>query len=645
MSKIGLEFLPNTGGESEGLSDSGVENFRDKPFTAIARETGQNSRDARSDLSKPVKLTFDVVTIKSASFPSIEEFRKAARLCLRKATRPKNEKEKGFFEQAVRALQAPEIKILRIADFNTTGVKGPCEEGYPFHALAKSDGVSAKEDVSSGGSFGIGKNAAFALSDIQTAFISTRYEDEGGTDRVLCMGKTLFISHTGEDGKERRRKGYWGKLPEYMPLDVPSEIPKWLLRDAQGTSIFSICMRDNRADWRYEMAAAIIINFFAAIERQEMEFELDNGAVKINRNTLQALFQDLKVLEAVKQSNAGIAFDTARTLHACLIDEKTTLTILDVPSLGKVQMRILLRDGLGYTIGIIRNGMYITDNLANFNEPFKRFPLHREFAIVIEPDSKIEGEWFKRLENPQHDALSADRITDPELRLQGKRAFERLAKQIRERIRQVAKAEPTSSMELDELNDFFASDQTREYDDDGPETDPKALMPTTITRSPSRTRRAANPLSEDDDPPISGPSTLPPQQASGGTGRGSGSDGFSEPTRPGPSTRQQPQARSVALDTERNLLPDATDLAMRRLFFTAPVKGTIRLTVDAAGLSNPDRLTITSVKGGTLVNEAIEVPCNKGQRIVLDVQFDAPYAGPIETVAVVTSTGGEGEAA
>ena len=91
-------------------------------------------------------------------------------------------------------------------------------------------------------------------------------------------------------------------------------------------------------------------------------------------------------------------FDRAQTLHNCLTDEKAAVRMLDVPGLGKVQMRILLRDGLGYTIGILRNGMYITNNLANFNEPFIRFPLHREFAVIIEPDSKVEGEWFKRLE-------------------------------------------------------------------------------------------------------------------------------------------------------------------------------------------------------------------------------------------------------
>ncbi|MGO8396497.1 hypothetical protein ACC760_38775, partial [Rhizobium ruizarguesonis] len=70
------------------------------------------------------------------------------------------------------------------------------------------------EDINAGGSFGIGKSAVSALSAIQTAFYSTRSTDAGGT-HVLCMGKTLFISHTCADGQERRRKGYWGKKAGY----------------------------------------------------------------------------------------------------------------------------------------------------------------------------------------------------------------------------------------------------------------------------------------------------------------------------------------------------------------------------------------------------------------------------------------------
>jgi hypothetical protein len=635
MSKIGLGFLENTGGESEGLSESGIETFRDRPFAAVARETGQNSRDARLDPSKPVRVTFDVVTMKSAELPSIAEFRAAARLCLEKSKKIGKEKEKGFFEHAVKALEATTIDVLKISDSNTKGARGPCEEGKPFHTLAKTEGSSTKEDLNSGGSYGIGKNAVFAISDIHTAFFSTCYEGADGKDHHLCMGKTLFISHRDAGNTERRRKGYWGKLDGYMPLDNPKEIPAWMLREERGTSIFSVCMRQNKIDWRYEMAAAIIINFFCAIERQEMEFEIDKRYLRINRNTLQSLFRDSNILDAVKKLNLGVAFEAAKTLHTCLIDEKAIIRDLDDPVLGKVQLRVLLRDGLGYTIGIIRNGMYITDNFAHFNEPFKRFPLHREFAIVVEPMGQVAGEWFKRLEGPKHDDLSAERISDPALRDKGQRAFEALAKQIRDQIRALAKAEPTSAMELEELNDFFASEAAREEDDNATETDPKALKPVPVKKAPPKKKTASAKKTDDDDEdvvPGMGPGPLPGDEPGGGGGGGGGGD---NPVGPDPRPRGRRAARPIDLEGERNLIPDSSRPHQRRLYFTAPAAGQFTLQFEATGLSSADRLTVVDVSGGSLQDGFVQLVCKKGERASVDVEFDTAYAGPIEMSAFV----------
>ena len=627
MSEIRLEFLPNVGGEAEGLSDGGIETFRENPFAAVARETGQNSRDARDDTNKPVKLTLDVVTLESEKFPSIEQYREASELCLDKSSTANKEKETGFFGNACKILNEENIRILRISDFNTKGVRGPCEEGTPFHTLAKTDGISEKEDRDSGGSFGIGKNATFALSDIQTVFISTLYTDESGNSQVLCMGKTLFISHRGNDGEEKRGKGYWGKSERYMPLDSPSEIPEWLLRDKQGTSIFSICMRDNRTDWRYEMAAAILINFFCSIERQEMEFEIDDGSIKINRGTLQALFSNSRVNKAVDELNARVAFETARTLHACLIDEQTFIENLEIEDLGTVRMHILMRDGLGYTIGIIRNGMYITDNLSHFNEPFKRFPLHRDFAVIIEPAGKREGEWFKRLENPSHNSLSAEGITDPELRARGRKAFEKLAKKIRSRIQALAKSQPSNTLELDELNDFFASDETRNEDDTGMETDPQSKKPTPVRPvKPKPPNPDSHKQTSSDDPPIPGPEPGP--------------EPVDEPSpdpeprpEPGPVPHPRKIMKPVKLVSERALIPDKLNASRRQFRFTSPISAEIVLYADATGLTNSERLNPVSTSKGRIENSAIEVSCTANQRTSIDVVFDAPYTGPVEILA------------
>jgi len=71
--KTQLEFLENAGGEAEGLSDAGIETFRENPFAAAARETGQNSRDARSDSAAPVRVTYNNLNIDTTAFPTIDQ--------------------------------------------------------------------------------------------------------------------------------------------------------------------------------------------------------------------------------------------------------------------------------------------------------------------------------------------------------------------------------------------------------------------------------------------------------------------------------------------------------------------------------------------------------------------------------------------
>ena len=632
MTKIDLEFLENSGGEAEGLSDAGIETFRENPFVAVARETGQNSRDARNSNGEPVLMKFDVISIPTANFPSIEAYRVAARLCLEKSKDAVREKERTFFENAVSSLGADELKILRIADFNTKGVRGPCEEGQPFHTLAKTDGMSVKDDPSAGGSFGIGKNATFALSDIQTVFVSTLYRENGcGPDQVLCMGKTQFISFTDENGIERRRRGYWGKVENFMPLEEHRDIPEWLRRTDQGTSLFSISLRNTPTKWRYEVTAAILINFFCAIERREMEFEVDDGSIKIDSNTIQELFNDEQVGSAVDRLRMRFAFDTARRLHECLIDKHTISQIINIQDIGEVKLHLLLREGQKYTVGIIRNGMYITNNLSYFNEPFQRFPLYKEFAAVIEPNGVPESEWFRRLENPRHDSLSADRILDPKLREIGMRGFSELACKIRKEIKKLAKTQSESSIDLDELNEFFVMDGTRSENVPGSEPDPREKSPTEIQQRQSELKyRPYKRAKIPSDKPIPDPNPKPNPNPSPPS-----------PPSPPPSPRPLREIRSVELINERALLPDLSTPKNRRLLFTSPINSEITIDTYASGLNSRERLPVINSSCGVVRNGAIEIYCDAEIRVVVDVEFESAYEGPVE-ISAYQSADGEG---
>lgn len=627
MSAVGLAFLRNEGGEAEGLMDAGIETFRDSPFAAVAREMGQNSRDAQDDSDLPVRVTFDVLDIPRDEFPAVDTFVEAISLCRAKAEEAGNEKEKGFFEHAAKTLQNPTIRLLRISDFNTTGVAGPCEEGTPFHTLPKSDGVSVKQGRASGGSFGIGKNAVFAVSDIQTAFFSTRYHDAKGAEQVLCMGKTLLRSHRAADGTPRRRKGYWGRIDGFEPLDRDEQIPQFFRRDSLGTSIFAACMREGQSDWRYEILVTLIVNFFRAVECGDMEFEIDHGSIKLNRRTIQGLLHDERTAQTARDLNLEAALETAGILYRCSVDEKTQRHTLDIPELGTVNVQVLLREKTGYTVGIVRNGMYITDKLGHFGESFKRFPLYREFAALVEPDGSAEGEWFKRLENPRHDDLSAERITDPALRARGERLFRRLAKELRALLKSLAREEAKASTALDELSEFFAAADDLRDDELGSEPHPKAYEPSPIEkreRKPPKDVRRRQQESVDN----------VPAPAPEGDGTAAGGSARERPQ--GPDTRAQPRGRSIDLQDTRNILAgDVSKATHRRVFFTSPESGNLQLRIFAAGLNDPEPLSLVHASTGSVSSGLLRMNVVQDSRVDLTVEFAAGYAGPIEIEAVV----------
>lgn len=99
MSNVKLEFLKNDGGEAEGLSDAGIETFRENPVSAVARETGQNSRDARFCRTKPVLVKIDLLNIATKDFPSIAEYRQATKHCLEKSVKNKKKKKPNFLKK------------------------------------------------------------------------------------------------------------------------------------------------------------------------------------------------------------------------------------------------------------------------------------------------------------------------------------------------------------------------------------------------------------------------------------------------------------------------------------------------------------------------------------------------------------------
>lgn len=191
----GWYFPSNNYGTVTGIGEAGIETFRGSPYRSLAREICQNSMDARIDNKNPVIIEFSSFSIPTKNIPGYDNLHEAIKSCLNFWTEQDNKKTIDFFNKAKTTIEHPTIDVLRISDFNTTGLQGSDKEfNTPWHNLVKASGVSGKEG-SAGGSFGIGKAAPFVCSDIRTLFYATK--DIDGLSAFQGIAKLVSFREKG----------------------------------------------------------------------------------------------------------------------------------------------------------------------------------------------------------------------------------------------------------------------------------------------------------------------------------------------------------------------------------------------------------------------------------------------------------------
>ncbi len=621
-----LRFLSNEGDIDEGLGDAGIETFRDAPYASIARECGQNSLDARD--KAPVLVSFDVIEIAATELPSLELFRSSMECCLKKAKSLKIEKEIEFFECAKEALSHDKIKILNVHDNNTKGLVGPCVQGTPFHSLLKGAGVSVKNDPTSGGSFGIGKNAAFAVSDIQTVFYSTMYRNpETENTERLHQGKTKLVSHADINDKKNLATGYWGEK-EYKPISKQESVPVWLRREDIGTSIYCICFRESE-NWELRLAASLLQNFFCAVHRNEMNFSINNEDIKINKDSMMSLFERTDIRQAAAYSGNEEDYTFSRSLYECLIAVETKEEIIEISQIGKVSVRILVKEGLPKRVCFIRNGMYIADNLENFGEKFLRFPLYKDFVALVEPLDDIGITLFKKLENPKHNGFSAERLSSEQKRDIATTAVKNLGKLIRGAIKAQSLEAPKNSVSINELSEFFADeiDPEKIQDPNAVEEDPE-----TYRYKPKKRKQQKKQGLRNGDKGVDG-------GAGTDSGKGKGSNGGGRGTGSGAGGSGSKSAgRPITLVVNRNLISEG-NLKKRHLILTAAESCKAIVTILAEGLNNTEKLELVNADVGMVISGALELELKIDKKNKILVEFTEEYDGPIEVVAVSSIEG------
>lgn len=636
---VGWYFPPTSGGREDGFNDPGIAHFNGKPLSSLARETIQNSLDARKEESKPVEVVFELTSVSPEDIGA-DELAYAMDACKRQAEMDAEKSVIRALETAHTALQH-RVGCLRVSDRNTTGLFG-----RNWHALIKMQGLSQKPGLEgAGGSHGIGKYAPFAVSALRAVFYWTCYLDDSGQIEKL-QGKAVLMSHRDDNGTTQGT-GFYGikQNCEELTRGIPDVFR--ILNEAgepiYGTSLLVTGFSEG-SNWQQRIASSIIEKFFHAMPSGNLKVVVEperteNPLCEIDESSLGDWFDYLmdNVASEELTEEDGSALRRARDFWR-LSDGTTEPVEKQDTDLGHCKLWIRLGDNVPSRVALVRRtGMLITDQQAGL----QRFPLHRPFAAICVFEDPEGNELLRRMENPQHNQFEPDRLPEED-RARGRRALKRIVEWIRDEVRKEAgPIEGSASTALSELNALLPDLQPEDLFDDAANdgnsrTGERGFADrVTVRLKPIRRSAPALPRGEQDDDDGGSGDDIG-LQGGGGTGDNRGDGGTGGPGEGegegGSGGRGSGGVRKLLPISRVRILPVQGSDNRYRISFRSESTGTARLEIEEAGDSSTIPLGgLRAAEGSTL--DAIGLI--GGERTVVEVISDNPIRDRALRIAAV----------
>jgi len=367
-----------------GLNNAAILTFSKDVLDALIKELTQNSIDAIDKRGTKLKIKVRLESIDKASIPNIEQLDSILNNMIHYDSWSKQKDFIKFFENAKEILKSNKVSTFIFEDFNTKGLTGDCRKGS-FKRLLIDEGVSEKEHKNSLGGFGIGKNAFFAFTGLQTVFYSS-LNSEGRK----FMGVTKLAEYNDDEGKKRNNRIYYGLWDnEKNPTDVKhvseeSQIPEIFRRNEFGLSSFAIGVEGND-DWKNHSKQALIRNYWFLLETDMLEAEIGGDIVNKDNYYEEAkriFTEDTSILSYI---------DTFRNPHISVTE--------NISHIKKIN--ILLREAeadVDYPnrIVFIRDGMMIKEYYPGIGG------LPNTISGIIYCDNPEGNEILSHMEPPAH---------------------------------------------------------------------------------------------------------------------------------------------------------------------------------------------------------------------------------------------------
>ena len=420
-----LYFPESGGGPIIGPSDAGAEHFAGNLMAHLARECAQNAIDARKG-GTPIKLSFKLEQMSPDSIPEFKGGLADAWAASAERHGKGGTAYPHVFTPAKAMLAGGKVPVLVISDSETKGLVGIADKnddgGSSWANLVKSTGV-ANSSKGAGGAFGIGKMAPFACSALRTVFYQTRSKDGWGFQGVVRL-----MTHRDKNTQRTLQafgmiglKGH-NKIEDCeisLPVQERDRVPE-LFRNFRppnsfGTDIFVVGFV-GASDWRLHVKAALITNFFPAINDEYAEFEVDGEL--INKSSI------LRELAALKKEALGDELeDLVKELEHTYWYIKASEASVDAPdnwilkknieNFGEIRIGIV--QGTKDDIKVhgqlpARCFMCRSNRMKIFS---KQYQLPFPYAAFMICNHEQGNELLRRLEPPTHTAWEKERDKSP----------------------------------------------------------------------------------------------------------------------------------------------------------------------------------------------------------------------------------------
>lgn len=424
----------------EGINDGNIETYKNTPMLSLTKEELQNSTDGalKDENGNPKKVTVEIndFHLDATELPDLETVKQVFRdeREFWNNFLQNDKKAVRFFDNALKVLDQEKIRCIRISDFNTTGLTGIKGQSTPWRNLVKNKGVSDKE-TSATGSFGIGKDAAFACSELRAVFYNTINTDP--EDNEAFEGVLKLPSYSLGEDKNYDGFGFFCKESDNRktdPIMESTSLDPEYKRTETGMDKYIIGFPEDlsKEELKREIVASSISNFLYAFFEDKLCVKVED--IIVDREHLPEIFE--QYADSIDQLTKEYYVTLT---NPDLTQKVTTFEEDDVTIYVK-----LMPDASRKTAIIRQSGMKVFDK--------SHISGRIEFAAAVILTGQTANGYFKKLENPEHTGWAIDRASNKK---EAKEKQDIIFKALRDIINQLHTENFEETMDADGMNDYL----------------------------------------------------------------------------------------------------------------------------------------------------------------------------------------------